>query len=46
MQGKFLGVGLRNVVGIILVGWLVLWSAKAVFGQWHVSGVSELVHAL
>lgn len=43
---KFLGVGLKNAMGIALVTIIVIVAVKAIFAQWHVPGVSEFVHAV
>lgn len=43
MEGKFLGVGLQNALGIALLTLLVSVALKVIFTKYEVSGVSEVV---
>lgn len=43
MEGRFLGVGLTNALGLALFTMLVLVVSKVVFTQYHIDGVSEVV---
>ena len=45
MDGKFLGVGLQNALGIALFTLLVSVSLKVIFTKYEVEGVSEVVRA-
>lgn len=43
MNGKFLGVGLTNALGIAFFTMLVLVATKVIFTMYHVEGISEVV---
>lgn len=43
MNEKFLGVGLKNVIGIAVFTMLFLITTKVIFTQHYVEGVSEVV---
>lgn len=45
MDGKFLGVGLQNALGIALFTLLVSVALKVIFTKYEVEGVSEVVRA-
>ena len=45
MDGKFLGVGLQNALGIALFTLLVSVSLKVIFTKYEIEGVSEVVRA-
>lgn len=45
MDGKFLGVGLQNALGIALFTLLVSVMLKVIFTKYEVEGVSEVVRA-
>ena len=45
MDGKFLGVGLQNALGIALFTLLVSVSLQVIFTKYEVEGVSEVVRA-
>lgn len=43
MEGKFLGVGLQNALGIALFTLLVSVMLKVIFTKYEIEGVSEVV---
>lgn len=43
MESKFLGIGLKNAIGLFLLYLLFSVMLKIVFTQHEVSGVSEIV---
>lgn len=43
---KFLGVGLKNLLGITLFTMLFIVALKTVFAKWEVKGISEVVHSV
>lgn len=43
MDGKFLGVGLQNALGIAFLTMLVSVCMKVIFTKYEVSGISEVV---
>lgn len=43
MESKFLGVGLKNALGIAVFTMLFLITTKVIFSTHHVEGVSEVV---
>ena len=45
MDGKFLGVGLQNALGIALFTLLVSVALKVIFTKYEIEGVSEVVRA-
>ena len=45
MDGKFLGVGIKNALGLWLLFLLFSLIAKVVFTKYEISGVSEVVRA-
>lgn len=45
MDGKFLGVGLQNALGIALFTLLVSVMLKVIFTKYKIEGVSEVVRA-
>lgn len=45
MDGKFLGVGLQNALGIALFTLLVSVMLKVIFTKYEIEGVSEVVRA-
>lgn len=45
MDGKFLGVGLTNAIGIALFTMLTSVCLKVVFSKHEIEGVSEVVRA-
>ena len=45
MDGKFLGVGLQNALGISLFTLLVSVALKVIFTKYEIEGVSEVVRA-
>lgn len=45
MDGKFLGVGLQNALGIALFTLLVSVALKVIFTKYEVEGISEVVRA-
>ena len=45
MDGKFLGVGLQNALGIALFTLLVSVGLKVIFTKYEIEGVSEVVRA-
>lgn len=45
MDGKFLGVGLQNALGIALFTLLVSVMLKVIFTKYEIEGISEVVRA-
>lgn len=45
VDGKFLGVGLQNALGIALFTLLVSVALKVIFTKYEIEGVSEVVRA-
>lgn len=45
MEGKFLGVGLKNALGLFFLFMLFSLVLKTIFAMHHVEGVSEVVIA-
>lgn len=45
MEGKFLGVGLQNALGLALFTLLTSVALKVIFTKYEVEGVSEVVRA-
>lgn len=45
MDGKFMGVGLKNALGLWLLFMLFSLVAKVVFTEYEIAGVSEVVRA-
>lgn len=43
MDGKFLGVGLQNALGIAFLTLLVSVVLKVIFTKFEVSGISEVI---
>jgi hypothetical protein len=43
MDGKFLGVGLQNALGIALFTLLVSITLKVIFTRYEVEGISQAV---
>ena len=43
MDGKFLGVGLTNALGIALLTMLVSVIMKVIFTQYEIEGLSDVV---
>lgn len=43
MDGKFLGVGLQNALGIALFTMLVSVVTKVIFTKYEIEGISEVV---
>lgn len=43
MDGKFLGVGLQNALGLALFTLLVSLALKVIFTKYEVEGVSEVI---
>ena len=43
MDSKFLGVGLTNVIGIVIFTMLVSVILKVVFTKYEVEGISQVV---
>lgn len=43
MDGKFLGVGLINALGICILAMLVSIFLKVLFTQYEVEGLSEMI---
>jgi len=46
MDGKFMGVGLGNLLGIAIFVILVILVSKVVFTKYEVPGVSQAVQAI
>lgn len=46
MDGKFLGVGLTNVVGIAVMTIIIIVISKVVFNRYEVKGVTDVVNAI
>lgn len=46
MDGKFLGVGLQNALGIAFLTMLVIVGMKVIFTKYEVEGVSEVVRSV
>lgn len=46
MEGKFLGLGLKNIVMLWVVMVLLTVMAKTIFAKYPVKGVSEIIHAV
>ena len=45
MEGKFLGIGLQNALGIALFTLLVSVMLKVIFTKYEIEGISEVVRA-
>lgn len=45
MDGKFLGVGIMNALGLWLLFMMFSLIAKVIFTRYHVNGLSEMVIA-
>lgn len=45
MDGKFLGVGLSNAIGISILAMLVSVMLKVIFTTYEIEGVSQIVRA-
>ena len=45
LDGKFLGVGIVNALGLWLLFVMFSVMAKVIFTRYHVNGVSEIVLA-
>lgn len=45
MEGKFLGLGLKNAVGLFFLFMIFSLILKVIFAMHHVEGVSEVVMA-
>ena len=45
MDGKFLGVGIKNALGLWLLFLLFSVVAKVIFTKYEVEGLSEVVRA-
>jgi len=45
MGEKFLGVGMKNAIGLTLFGMLFLLMARVIFTKYQVSGPMELFNA-
>lgn len=45
-MGKFLGVGIINLLGIIIMVWIVTLLAKATVTQFRPPGLTETILAL
>ena len=43
LDGKFLGIGLQNALGIAIFTLLVIVSLKIIFTKHEVEGVSEVI---
>ena len=43
MDGKFLGIGLTNALGLALFAMLVSIVMKVIFTQYEIEGVSEVI---
>ena len=43
MEGKFLGIGLTNAIGIALFTMIVSVILKVIFTKYEVEGVSQVV---
>jgi hypothetical protein len=43
MDGKFLGVGLQNALGIALFTLLVSVMLKVIFTKYEIEGISEVI---
>lgn len=46
MEGNFLGLGLRNLIGVTLFVILLIVILKVVFTRYPVKGVSDVVQAV
>lgn len=46
MDGKFLGIGLQNALGIAMFTMLVIVCMKVIFTQHEVEGISEVVRSV
>lgn len=46
MEGKFLGLGLKNIVMLWLVFVVLTVMAKTIFTKYPVKGVSEIIQAV
>ena len=45
MDGKFLGVGLTNALGIAIFSMLVIVGLKIIFTKYEIEGISEVVRS-
>nr|DAI59062.1 MAG TPA: hypothetical protein [Tectiviridae sp.] len=43
MDGKFLGLGLKNIIGLYFILMLISLLLKTVFTKYEVEGLSEIV---
>ena len=43
MEGKFLGIGLYNAVGLWCLFVVLSVMAKVIFTKYHVDGISEVI---
>jgi len=46
MDGKLMGVGLKNAVALAIFTMLVIVGSKVVFNKYNVPGVSSVVNAV